>query len=214
MRRGEGRRQKTKPPLTRTRLFTHSRLIQCLTQWGLFSGAALYGALLGEIYTHLSCSYTNKKHAYSNDGLFLYIIQMVIMFTTNKPSKKLLFNLHMCWESATCNRLREHPFQRSQDGDLCIPMSWGVISSSRPWILDHTTSAFTESRRSGASMVMSKVSFGLRGFGQRIKALIALKFRVSHSISPLACCTMTGHLTSTLELWRLSSLTGHLPVQG
>jgi hypothetical protein len=44
MRRGEGKSQKkTKPPLTRTRLFTHSRLIQCLTQWGLFSGAALYG---------------------------------------------------------------------------------------------------------------------------------------------------------------------------
>ena len=25
---------------------------------------------------------------------------------------------------------------------------------------------------------------------------------------------MTGHLTSILELWRLSLLTGHLPVQG
>jgi hypothetical protein len=69
-------------------------------------------------------------------------------------------------------------------------------------------------RRSGASMVMSKISFSLRGFGQRIKALIELKFRVSPAISTLACCTMTGHLTSILELWRLSLLTGHLPVQG
>ncbi len=39
---GKGNGKKKKPPLMRTRLFTHSRLIQCLTQWGLFSRAVLY----------------------------------------------------------------------------------------------------------------------------------------------------------------------------
>lgn len=43
---------------------------------------------------------------------------MVIIFIVNKPSKKLLSNLHMCWESATCNRFRKHPFRWSGDGDL------------------------------------------------------------------------------------------------
>ena len=43
---------------------------------------------------------------------------MVIIFAANKPSKKLLSNLHMCWESATCNRFRKHPFRWSGDGDL------------------------------------------------------------------------------------------------
>lgn len=214
------------------------------------------------------------------DEIVFFVIQIVIIFLANRASKKLLSNLHMCRESATCNRFREHLFPRSGGGKsrntrarlilalgvktiyacilsgcpdrfLCTffskvlrysvatfprlwvakalvmnawsslailrkrtPMPRGVISSSRPWILDHTTSALTERRRSGALMVMSKISFSLRGFGQRIKALIALKFRVSPAISPLSCWTMTGHLTSTLELWRLSLLTGHLPVQG
>lgn len=194
---------------------------------------------------------------------------MVIIFAANKPSKKLLSNLHMCWESATCNRLRKHPFRWSGNDDLATsglyvrtfsgcparflctsfpkdfrysvatsprlwvaralvinswsaraifrkraPMPRGVIESSRPWILDHTTSALTERRRLGALMIMSKISFSRRGFGQRIKALIALKFRVSTSISPSACCTMTGQLIATLELWRLSLLTGHLVAQG
>jgi hypothetical protein len=61
------------------------------------------GALLREIYSRLSSIYPNKKHAYASHGLFFYIFQMVIVFTTNKPSKNLLANLHMCWESATCN---------------------------------------------------------------------------------------------------------------
>ena len=43
---------------------------------------------------------------------------MVIIFAANKPSKKLLSNPHMCWESATCRRFRKHPFRWSGNGDL------------------------------------------------------------------------------------------------
>ena len=95
--------------------------------------------------------YSNKKHAYSSHGLIFYIIQMVIIFTVDKPSKKLLSNLHMCRESATCNRLRKYPFQWSRDGDLKTS--------------EHNVRTF-------------------RSFGQRIKALITVKFRVSLPYRP------------------------------
>lgn len=86
------------------------------------------------------------------DEIVFFVIQIVIIFLANRASKKLLSNLHMCRESATCNRFREHLFPRSGGGKsrntrARLILALGVLDEDGPFDFDSGALASFSSHR-------------------------------------------------------------------
>lgn len=120
MRRGEGRQQKNETPTDEDTSLHPFKTHPMSNPVGAIKwGRTLWGPYRERCKAISLALLLNKKHAYSRHGLFFYIIRMVMIVAADKPGKKLLSNLHMCWQSATCTRPRNTLFDDL--GTLILP---------------------------------------------------------------------------------------------